>query len=203
MEPDHRHVLTCFDWDDTLLSSSWLKEKNLNLKSKKEEIEVYYKELNKLAESVSKILLKSLQHGPVFIVTHADEGWVEQSTSQFIPSIWPILKQVTVISAKTKFPIIYEENKTACKYEAFAVYFQPFMEAHHENVKSILSIGDSHYERDAMEAFGALFVKTNTKTITVLSMSRIHKLTLQLNYIHDRLEEIIKLNTSFKQEIKF
>ena len=87
-----------FDWDDTLLCTSYLQptgallDNDLNKKDK----EV----ISNLDSLVYKLLLRTMNLGIVFIVTNGAPGWVELSSTKFYPKTAKILQKIKVISAR-------------------------------------------------------------------------------------------------------
>jgi len=70
--------VTIFDWDDTLLPTSYLGRNGLL--EYKEDTQDFLKPLD---ESSSSLLQKSLLYGDIFIITNAAKGWVEHSASRY------------------------------------------------------------------------------------------------------------------------
>ena len=59
--------------------------------------------LDELDAVASEILQKSKVLGKCYIVTNAAEGWVELSAKRFLPKVNEELKQIEIISARTKY----------------------------------------------------------------------------------------------------
>lgn len=131
-----------FDWDDTLLASTFLTKKGCitNLLILQEEL---IDELQKLEKSVHGILSLALSMGKVFIITNAESGWVEQSANIFLPSVSSLFDQITVISAQSDYKDIYPGNSLQWKIQAFQQHIKPW--------KHVISIGDSIIEREALK----------------------------------------------------
>jgi len=45
----------------------------------------------------------SVTYGKTYIITNAAEGWVEFSCRKFMPSVEPVLKNITIISARARY----------------------------------------------------------------------------------------------------
>lgn len=107
-KPASSQTCIIFDWDDTLLWTSFL---NPNGYATNEPIpESYYPLLVNLESIVYKILTASIKNGKVFIITNAADGWVEFSSRKYMPSVFDLLKDLTVISARTNYEPLYPGN---------------------------------------------------------------------------------------------
>lgn len=74
--PEERKTIIIFDWDDTLLSSSFLSGKGYRLDSelvrgKGDELDL---QLQQLEQSVITLLTTALSYGEVHIITNAETG---------------------------------------------------------------------------------------------------------------------------------
>ena len=115
---DEDHFII-FDWDDTLLSSSWLHQKGLGLASKCVP-EGIREELKALEESCCKLLDRALaSSNKVVIITNAELGWVELSCEKFLPRVLPFLQRIKVCSARSYFESMYPDNPAQWKIQAF------------------------------------------------------------------------------------
>lgn len=45
----------------------------------------------------------AVKYGRVYIITNAQEGWVEFSCQKFMPEVLPVLDKVKIISARAKY----------------------------------------------------------------------------------------------------
>ena len=92
----HKSTTTIiFDWDDTLLPSSWLSVKGLRLDYPAQLPKDVIDELETHQESVCAVLTKAAQCGTVVIITNAETGWVELSAPRFM-QLW-----LTTLSSST------------------------------------------------------------------------------------------------------
>jgi hypothetical protein len=115
-----QHIVI-FDWDDTLLASSFLASNGYRLDvdmEKRENYEFVKNELKQLETCVTNLLDIALQRGKVHIITNAETGWVELSAQKFLPSVVPYLSKVTLISARSTYEVHYPESPVKWKYMA-------------------------------------------------------------------------------------
>src|SRR5689334_4323639 len=94
-----KDTLICFDWDDTILCSSFLASHGVKLDSPQEKVEQFRTQLDELSHSILTLLDAALQYGPITVVTNAETGWVQLSCQKFIPLVVPMLNRLTIISA--------------------------------------------------------------------------------------------------------
>ena len=102
LKPKQHNSIIIFDWDDTLLPTSFLTpggvfNENMNLRDIEKE------KLLKLEQEVFKLLTETVEKGNVYIITNAGNGWVEYSANKFYPNIIPILEKIKIISAKGEY----------------------------------------------------------------------------------------------------
>ena len=108
-----------FDWDDTLLPSSWLSVKGLRLDYPAQLPQDVLDELTTHQESVCAVLTKAMQCGTVVIITNAETGWVELSAQRFMPRVAPLLASICVFSARSTFEPMFPDNPLQWKVAAF------------------------------------------------------------------------------------
>jgi hypothetical protein len=99
-----------FDWDDTLLSSSWLATNGLRLDEPEVVPPAAMKQLSQLEASVIVLLERALEFGHVTIITNAETGWVELSARKFMPGVLGVLQRVHVMSARSSFERLSPDN---------------------------------------------------------------------------------------------
>merc|ERR1712098_224517 len=59
--------------------------------------------LDKLSKVVLELLTMTNKLGLLYIITNGTSGWVEESAERWIPSLMPLLKNIKIISARSKF----------------------------------------------------------------------------------------------------
>jgi hypothetical protein len=144
--------ITFFDWDDTLLCSSYLMSHKLHVLSTDEELRSHFDALNKVANAVINLLAIALQFSPVCIVTNAQDGWIQQSAQRFLPSVIPWLRHVDIISARSMYEQKHPNTPVIWKYAAFKDILNTTVLQGLMYQKNVLNFGDSMVERDAILA---------------------------------------------------
>lgn len=181
--------VTIFDWDDTLLSSTWLSQLGLSLES--EQIPAEIKEqLESLEKAVVALLTKALSIGPVYIITNAGFGWVEMSASKFLPSVSKLLPSLSIISARALYEPYYPSAPMYWKRCTFQYELGLLYNLVNDKVFNIISFGDSPSERFAtntLELDCQMFKKF------IQFRERLHpaQMTQAINYILSQIDDLV------------
>jgi hypothetical protein len=123
-----------FDWDDTLLASSFVAGLGYKLDTDwdkvKEQAEAagphavadlnnVFKQLQELEVSIAHVINTAMSFGTVHIVTNAETGWVQLSAQKFLPGLVPLVNKLSVISARSTYEPQYADQPIKWKYCAF------------------------------------------------------------------------------------
>ncbi|EGR31563.1 protein kinase, putative [Ichthyophthirius multifiliis] len=135
--------------------------------------------------------MQSLQYGSVYIITNALLGWVEQTSSYFLPYVNKILQteKIQIISARSKYEQYFPNDHLKWKIEAFKDLSNYFDK---QIITNIICIGDSHIEMQASHHLSKLFQVFLVKTIKLKAQPRIDELVKQLQLIDQNFEQIYK-----------
>jgi len=199
-----QETVIIFDWDDTLLASSFLSGKGYRLDSpiRKDDGEVD-SQLRELEQSVVNVLSLALSlASAVHIITNAETGWVQLSAQRFLPAVLPLLGKVKVISARSTYESMYPDAPFKWKLQAMQEKLQcafgsPSNSACNNNNNSssssssmdckgerhVISFGDSHVEREAVRTATRGLSNTRTKSIKFAERPSLEQLRRQLDLI--------------------
>ena len=175
-----------FDWDDTLLPTSFLSPGGIfspNIKLTKDDT----LKIIELGKIVYKILTNAIQKGDVFIITNAGKGWVEFSASRFYPNIVDILPKLNIISARAEYENAFPGESNKWKIQAFLDLQRIF------NVKlvsNIICFGDSLLEMQAGKILGSKFSEAFVKTIKFKETPKMEELLKQLSVVSQQFNYI-------------
>ena len=86
-----------------------------------------------------------MKYGKTYIITNAGEGWVQFSAQKFMPSVVPVLSQITIISARAKYEKLTKDY-SKWKLHAFLETQSHLGDA---QIKNIIALGDNQLEIDA------------------------------------------------------
>ena len=184
-----------FDWDDTLLPSSWLSVKGLRLDYPAQLPQDVLDELTTHQESVCAVLTKAMQCGTVVIITNAETGWVELSAQRFMPRVAPLLASICVFSARSTFEPMFPDNPLQWKVAAFKQLVgqtQPrnIMDSAENLMRSVISFGDSVHERDAVRKVTANLGSTFTKSVKFVEQPNLEQLRREVDLVRNCLDYI-------------
>jgi hypothetical protein len=186
-----------FDWDDTLLPSSWLSVKGLRLDYPAQLPEDVLDELKTHQESVCAVLVKAMQCGTVVIITNAETGWVELSAQRFMPRVAPLLASICVFSARSTYEPMYPNDPLQWKVAAFKQlvgHTQPMNiveDVDEEDLeRSVISFGDSVHERDAVRKVTSDLGSTFTKSVKFVERPNLEQLRREVDLVRNCLDYI-------------
>ena len=179
MKPKQHNSIIIFDWDDTLLPTSFLTPGgvfNENIKLS----DIDHEKISKLEQTVLKLLEEAVQKGNVYIITNAGNGWVEYSANKFYPSIMPILQKIKIISARGLYEKKFPGNSRQWKIEAF-LNIQKNINM--KLVTNIICVGDSLFEMEAGRILASKFTEAFIKTIKFREAPKLDELLKQLKLV--------------------
>ena len=180
------HTLIIFDWDDTLLPTTFLTpggEYNDKLILSPGETEQF-----KLMEkTVYKVLTTALEKGETYIITNAAPGWVEYTANKFYPSILRVLQNIKVLSARGGYEKLYPKDYRQWKIQTFLEMKKEFDSG---LITNIMCMGDSMIEMEAGHLLSSKFNKAYIKTIKFREAPKLKVLYKQLLMILEKFNEI-------------
>lgn len=187
-----------FDWDDTLLSSSWLAGLGYRLDSNMTNAQPsLFSSLATLSAAVIDLLRLAAQHGRVVVITNAETGWVELSAQKFIPTVVPVLAElnVHVFSARSTFEASFPDAPLKWKSCAFEHVLlesgSTCLSTGKAIHKNVLSLGDSHVEREAVRQVTSEMMNTLCKSVKFAERPTCEQLTRQLTLVHNCFSYIL------------
>mmetsp|Transcript_75396 Transcript_75396/g.212344 ORF Transcript_75396/g.212344 Transcript_75396/m.212344 type:complete len:362 (-) Transcript_75396:74-1159(-) len=147
-------TLFVFDWDDTVLPSSWIQAQGLRLDDASKTNQWQRERLAEVATVAAETLRLAKLHGTVVVVTNAERGWIELSCQKFLPTIAPLLENLRLVSARTTYEGPRAPSPLDWKVHAFGTEIARMygraglLDA--SKVKHIFSLGDGAHEREAL-----------------------------------------------------
>ena len=179
-----------FDWDDTLLCTSFLVP-ILNSQNNSEKIKIIKNNLKNLDEIVSKLLLTTLDKGLVFLVTTAAPGWVEFSSTTFLPITAKVLRKIKIFSAKGLYSKNYPGDPRQWKIKAFK-YIIELYNINTKLVSNLICFGDSLIDLEAIENLKYMFSNAFVKIIKFKECPHPVELEKEVWIAASQLDYIIK-----------
>mmetsp|Transcript_45322 Transcript_45322/g.176079 ORF Transcript_45322/g.176079 Transcript_45322/m.176079 type:complete len:231 (-) Transcript_45322:2434-3126(-) len=192
-------TIILLDWDDTILPSTVLRLHGV--KQNQMSIPPGLKNgLLVLEKTVCKFITVAREYASIAIVTNSQPGWVEDSSSQFMPQVKALL-----LSLKVK--VIYAQRCTAgvgathdadCKTTAFyKLVREQFPNTEEVN---IVSLGDGRCELDAAHKLQQKLSNARIKAVKLAPNPTLEVLSSQLSLLLRRFEDILTADRS--SEIK-
>lgn len=191
------NTLIVFDYDDTLLCSSFISESKLTLSSTQFSIQYLWPELDKLSKSIIHILSEAQKYGEVIIVTNADDWWIQLSAQKFIPEIIPILNTVKIYSARHMYETVYPDDYYMWKYQTIKTIVKS-----KNGINNIVSFGDSLAERDSVINIGKESLECFSKSVKFLDKSSLNQLHKQLESMIDNIKYIVEYKGNLDLQLK-
>ena len=187
------NTLIFFDWDDTLLFTSLLINKNTN--SLRLNInEFTSKELDQIKRLELKIITlfnKAISKGDTYIITNSQPGWVENTAAIFYPCFKDTVLNkgvVKVVSARGLYEKFFPNDVRMWKICAFE-QIQSIYNV--DLVTNIISIGDSFLEIEAGKQLAKYFHYNVVKTLQFNHYTKIDELAFQVELVCDRFDYIV------------
>ena len=178
-KPKLHNSLIIFDWDDTLLPTSFLTPKG----SFSEENKISQKDLENIKEiekNVSSILKESIEKGDVYIITNAGINWVQYSSNLFYPKVSELLKKIKIISARGEYEKTFPGNLRQWKIQAFLNLLK---NVNDKLVTNIICVGDSLFEIEAGRILASKFHEAFIKTVKFKESPKLDELLKQLKLV--------------------
>lgn len=200
MKKKTNNSIIIFDWDDTLLCTTFLTPNGIfydNLKIDKRDLE----KITKLESLTYDILKTSIDCGDTFIVTNAAPGWVEYSTRRFYPKVYPLLSKLNILSARGEFEKKFPGDSRQWKILTFLRLLK-IMDTN--LITNFICLGDSLIEMEAAHIFASKFSKIYIKTVKFRENPSPEELFKQLQLINGQFHSIYSAvkNLTIKVERK-
>ena len=184
--PKTHNSLIIFDWDDTLLPTSYLTQvgffnPNMNINA------IDQKKISKIEKSAYKILKLAISKGDAYIITNAEEGWVEYSIQRFYPKLYEILPKINIISARGEWENTYPGDSREWKIQTFLRLQERLNK---KLVTNIICLGDSFCEMEAGIVLAKCFREAFVKTIKFKEFPKLDELNKQLLLVFNQFNSI-------------
>jgi hypothetical protein len=149
-------------------------------------------QLTKLAERAAQTLSVAKRHGRVTLVTNAEHGWIELSCQKFMPTLYPSLENVKILSARST----YEQQGVASPFEWKYLAFENEISGFYEAVgadclKNVISFGDSAHEREALIRATENIDNCRTKSLKFVERPEVEQLMKQHDLINHCFPHIV------------
>eukprot|EP00178_Gracilaria_changii_P010450 TRINITY_DN3043_c0_g1_i1.p1 TRINITY_DN3043_c0_g1~~TRINITY_DN3043_c0_g1_i1.p1 ORF type:complete len:336 (+),score=56.23 TRINITY_DN3043_c0_g1_i1:397-1404(+) len=198
------------DWDDTCCATSFLERcgfmADLDFKIDERAPELA-SHLRVLESRVLSLLKTAISLGTVLIVTNAGDGWVELSSSRFLPAVRAFLennyKLVKIISARARYVDVYRDHPLQWKARTFLDELRSICATlpHPSQPLHVLVLGDSvgdqyaaHAAANHLTMHGAAIV---LKVVKFLERPTIDQLCRELSVLLDHISDMAAHRDAF------
>jgi hypothetical protein len=191
-------TIMLFDWDDTLLSSTWLSTLGFRVDDTESLPQELVANLDALEDLVIGILDDAQQYGRVCVITNAETGWVQLSAARFMPRVLQHLdsSDIRIISARSIYESDFPHSPSDWKTQAFRAELE-----RHPNYPAnlnLLVLGDSVSERDAAHAVRRYWLQDAlVKTVKLVERPTLEQLRRELELVRKALPHICAFEGSF------
>lgn len=185
-----------FDWDDTLLASSWLITAGFDTYCLDAPTEEMVERCAPQAAAAKAILERAKSLGEVIIITNSVEGWIEKSCAIFMPAVVPLLRGMHIVYAQNRYRARYGPSSAVWKEYAFMDEMEDSFARPPGLVRNLVSIGDGIPEQAAMRAVQIVYEAmkdgpTLVKIVKMLDGPNPEVLQKQLEGLDSVLEAIV------------
>jgi hypothetical protein len=190
-------TLIIFDWDDTIMPTSWIQSNKLcNRHSPVERTPSQTAALESIANQAIKLLEAAVNLGEVVIITSAENGWIEYSCELFLPNLMTALETVRFVSARSLYESFCNKDaSTSRDWKIQAFQAEAIRKFDQEGRRNILSIGDSPDEFAALEhvrQFWATRRGSYAKSVQLLLKPTAMQLQQQLVVLTQQVNNLVQ-----------
>jgi hypothetical protein len=196
------HTLIIFDYDDTILPTSFLSKHGFKLDSPAPTGDLK-RALSDYSRHVNRTLKEAKKRGHVIIVTNAEAGWIQLTVEKYMPLSAAMIHEFQHISARSIFepaglvtPIQWKESAFRLVVEEYlgAMGAVPSTKPKRKSLKNgyqVISLGDSAHEREAVLKVCGEF-RIISKSLKFMERPDLDALVKQHLLIHECLHEIVR-----------
>eukprot|EP00929_Paragymnodinium_shiwhaense_P014096 TRINITY_DN121988_c0_g1_i1.p1 TRINITY_DN121988_c0_g1~~TRINITY_DN121988_c0_g1_i1.p1 ORF type:complete len:306 (-),score=69.37 TRINITY_DN121988_c0_g1_i1:171-1088(-) len=199
-------VLLIFDWDDTLLPSTFIQQNGLKLTPESQPTPEQWEQLKANALSVMELLSVAKQLGKVILVTNAERGWIELSCHKFMPWLTPMIESVKTLSARSEYEPHGVSSPFQWKYLAFAremkIFLHVIKDQGHTSA-DVVSVGDAGHERLALLRSSNTIDGIRPKSVKLVERPAVPLLAKQHELLRNCLRHIVKHDGPLDLCLKF
>jgi len=179
-----KNNLIIFDWDDTLMCSTFLCDSP-------DITDEDQKEIKELEVMVLKLLKKCVKNADVYIITNSEDGWVKESAHLYYPNLDKdgILDKLTIISSKSKYSQKYPSHPKYWKILAFNDILENYDTTNETN---IISIGDNFNDLKASKNLAKKFPNSYLKAIKFKEFPKISEMIKENELVINQFDYIFK-----------
>lgn len=186
-------TIMIFDWDDTVLPSTWIQEQGLRLDDGSTVTDEQRQILDNAAQTAINLLASAKTYGTVVLVTNAEYGWIELSCQKFLPALYPQLDGVRMVSARSSYEPQGITSPFEWKFHAFGNEINNFYSSSGSNSRrNVISLGDSAHERQALIRVAQDLPNCRTKSLKFMERPDVEQLKRQHQLVTGCFNDVVK-----------
>jgi hypothetical protein len=198
-----KESLIIFDWDDTILPTSWLDRIQALTSSEPPRPEVQ-RQLSNLCKVCAETISMATKLGKVILITNSAPGWVDQSCQLFMPELFHKVRNFQIFAKPWSAPLTFKTGAFRRESRDFG---------------NLVSVGDGDAERDASLRLQALQGLSNQKSMTggdseevlpgriksvkLAELPTCQQLISQHEMLHSRLADVVAYEGSLDLKSRF
>ncbi|CAD7964691.1 unnamed protein product [Amoebophrya sp. A120] len=193
-------TLFIFDWDDTILPTTWLALNELRVDMPGEVPQNLKAQLDDYAPWAMRTLEEAKKYGKVLIVTNAEDGWIELTIKKFFPSWEDLMGTIPYHSARSTWEptgcTLPVEWKVRSFDHEIRSYYDNQRDHHGRSVgrdnvrRNIIGLGDSTSDREAMLHVTGGKANTTGKSLKFMERPNLEHLQKQHHLIASSIRQI-------------
>ena len=197
--PVNSDLAVVFDWDDTILPSTFLKTAG-NRKMDRKDLRNIYKqnksEWDQYDSFVSQFLEELDRTTDLYIISNALICWIEYSSYELLPQTYKVLVKINqkhrLVSAR-EFYFNGNHRLSQKDIDASLAFWKTYtFECLLGTYKNIISLGDAEYERTALFSIPNPENNMIRKNVKLLDEPDMELLLDQLRFIKSQWETLLK-----------
>jgi len=193
-----------FDWDDTLLPSSYLRKSGAVMTNDGRSLNGTLKrKLMDIERLGIDLLQASLQYGAVTLITNSTSAWLNLSLSRFMPRMKVFLEQnqIRFVSARRLFVQQFPDSPTRWKVEAFLQELRHYNE--HSSFLNVIVFGDSMSDLFAGHVACRQMKNSNIKVVKLMDWPNLDQLIKELKFLRLNIDALVRHHGSVDVSIEF
>ena len=175
IKPNIDNTLFIFNWDDTLLCTSYL-QKNKNLTEEEKE------QMKKCENEIYELINNTLIKGKIFLITNLDMANIETSIIKYYPSLHSRLNEVEIISTNRNL-----DNNSNWKISAFV---ENQKNVNNDNIKNIICFTDSYVQDNIVKILRKIYPLAIIKVIKFNECPDPYELRKQFVLVNHKFNDI-------------
>ena len=180
------HTVFIFDWDDTLMCTSFVTVKTQKLSEEEQNI------IKELGIIVSKFLEECSKYGNIIIMTNSSKQWIKKTAIHYLKINENLFENIIIISTRDKYLKKGIEKKKWKEIELNEILLK-----YGEKIDNLICASDSEKDIDVFKNISKNYRKINISTIKFKSNPSPLVLIKEIKYLNEFFYETIGNNKNY------